>query len=1150
MFALGRSASPRLLQPPSKGWATLLQFAGLGYGKCYRELVLRGIFCGRCETSIQIAEEVLTWPLLEEQQKLVWFASLKLGAVPLQELPPWMLLRHNLSRREMGVDLLSIDGSKAVLCRCGGANGAVSHHDIKRFLRTARWVCKADELVLVTRWGTKLSSESKKWLRLYNAKHEVISKNEIQRQSATGSRTPHSQADAAASGSPPLRPCQQACLEACANGARVIQMACGTGKTRVIRELAQNVSGKVLVIVPSRLLLEQFATEFPTFCKVGTGYNRNINKRALGFIAVSDSVHLLERIEFQTIFVDEAHHPLPPGMPSRWGSLLCDYDLYVPFVAAGHVYAGLVHLLLRHPGRFRRVLAYCNTVAEAKLVQRAFEEVGMEAWHINAGTNRKQREETIQAFCGRMQKPAHVLVTVQVLGEGVNIPNADTCMFVEPRDSYTSIVQAVGRVLRQHAAKPLAHIILPAVTMPAEEGTLAGGLKEAGLMSSSSDVVTCIPAGSYGQASDAHPLNRSLLVGSATAFRKASPLSDPAYEKPYRMIDSSSKSQHIHPAIHKLASGMLEGEFARKSDSQARAKGSQQAFRNIGGTVLHSPAHGPHNERAEDEYEQNLRTLDGSGSSSAEARALARASTASRKPSHSWTGDTQDPEQRVEDMLADTHMPNSARARAGSDNINDSVVTSSTVESALPSPEAMQRREAVSAAPLRQHVATHHRMKLSRVPDAQRDRSGFSQLERFLSVLGRADSRLAVPHSRMLGSRIWLVNCGSSAGFDTASVQSWLRLLAPILANPDPFEARVLQLEDFVEKHGRLPFPGRPPPEKQLSVWLKNTGALRILRSRPVSDFDGFDLRMLFDAARRWSESQWLQEDKDLRPGSILAKEVSVAEEGVLTFGLTLKEILEGWSLLFSFAPAAEGGAADGKLLPSLYVARDGRLSASFADSKENLCRQIFSAQLVSHRVSSEEKGDMADVDLESGSSQTSSTCTSEHCGSIVMVRAIEISRIALTAAGYTVAYFFSIHGSREDATRFLQLALSVALSGTCALEGACFYETAARQKGYDRGFDFSTGRNPYATQSTLWFASSCIVGVVAFFVYSRESSPQIVLATLQLSFFLMSALNHWYETVAHGNWHWQNMARPVLSLAMVTGAVPILMKDTQLNHF
>ena len=43
----------------------------------------------------------------------------------------------------------------------------------------------------------------------------------------------------------PLRPCQLDCLDACAKGARVIEMACGTGKTRVIKELASNVSGRV-----------------------------------------------------------------------------------------------------------------------------------------------------------------------------------------------------------------------------------------------------------------------------------------------------------------------------------------------------------------------------------------------------------------------------------------------------------------------------------------------------------------------------------------------------------------------------------------------------------------------------------------------------------------------------------------------------------------------------------------------------------------------------------------------------------------------------------------------------------------------------------------------------------------------------------------
>ena len=43
---------------------------------------------------------------------------------------------------------------------------------------------------------------------------------------------------------PVLRPCQTDCLKACAKGARIIEMACGTGKTRVIKELVRNISGR------------------------------------------------------------------------------------------------------------------------------------------------------------------------------------------------------------------------------------------------------------------------------------------------------------------------------------------------------------------------------------------------------------------------------------------------------------------------------------------------------------------------------------------------------------------------------------------------------------------------------------------------------------------------------------------------------------------------------------------------------------------------------------------------------------------------------------------------------------------------------------------------------------------------------------------
>ena len=135
--------------------------------------------------------------------------------------------------------------------------------------------------------------------------------------------------------------------------------------------------------------------------------------------------------------------------------VLCDYDITVPAVTEHHAYVCLADLLLKQAGRFRRVLAYCNTVAEAKKFQMVSEKVGLAAWHINSKSRCKARVKAIDEFSDALQKPVHVLVTVEVLGEGINIPNADTCMFVEPRNSYRSVIQAIGRVLRHHPGKTL-----------------------------------------------------------------------------------------------------------------------------------------------------------------------------------------------------------------------------------------------------------------------------------------------------------------------------------------------------------------------------------------------------------------------------------------------------------------------------------------------------------------------------------------------------------------------------------------------------------------------------------------------------------------------------------------------------------------------
>ncbi|CAJ1416632.1 unnamed protein product [Effrenium voratum] len=378
--------------------------------------------------------------------------------------------------------------------------------------------------MLVTSSPDVLSKQSKNWLRRSKTKRQTLPSTTPRRSTRLSREA--SEVGQADCSDPRLRPCQRDCLKACAKGARVIEMACGTGKTRVIKEVVQNISGRVLITLSLRALLEQFAIDFPSFGKVGTGYNKDIDWTAQGFLAVTDSVHLLEQLEFDAIFVDEAHHPLPAGFPKsqevyRFSAthcdepdfrysmgqamedrILCDYDLTVPVVTPhhGHTYLSLASLLSKQAGRFRRVLAYCNSVREAKNFLIVLEKLGMAAWHMNGDTPPKKRKEILEQFAGALRKPVHVLVTVEVLGEGINIPNADTCMFVEPRSSYRSIVQAIGRVLRPHPAKPLAHIVLPAVALPPE-----GPRQEVLPAVGSTSVSPQIPVGLAGGSAVANP---------------------------------------------------------------------------------------------------------------------------------------------------------------------------------------------------------------------------------------------------------------------------------------------------------------------------------------------------------------------------------------------------------------------------------------------------------------------------------------------------------------------------------------------------------------------------------------------------------------------------------------------------------------------
>eukprot|EP00438_Fugacium_kawagutii_P002182 Skav228816 [mRNA] locus=scaffold359:340431:343094:+ [translate_table: standard] len=134
----------------------------------------------------------------------------------------------------------------------------------------------------------------------------------------------------------------------------------------------------------------------------------------------------------------------------------------VPVLSEGDPRPGLVELIQNLP-LSRKILAFCNTVHEAQAFTSTLSEAGIAADHYNGKTGPVERQDILKSF----QRPElhggiRVLVTVDVLSEGVDLPVADTCLFVAPRQG-VRLRQCVGRVLRKHHEKVDALVIAPPI---------------------------------------------------------------------------------------------------------------------------------------------------------------------------------------------------------------------------------------------------------------------------------------------------------------------------------------------------------------------------------------------------------------------------------------------------------------------------------------------------------------------------------------------------------------------------------------------------------------------------------------------------------------------------------------------------------------
>ena len=596
--------------------------------------------------------------------------------------------------------------------------------------------------------------------------------------------------------------------------------------------------------MPLRALLDQFSSDFPGFCKVGTGHNKNINFDAKQFIAVTDSVGLLQDIHFDVAFVDEAHHPLPLGMPKckelyqfsathkdepdfRYtmgraieDGVLSDYDITVPSISKHHEYVCLAGLLLKQAGRFRRVLAYCNTVAEAKRFDMVLQEMGLAAWHINGKTAFKSRRAAIKEFSGRLQKPVHVLVTVEVLGEGINIPNADTCMFVEPRRSYRSIVQAIGRVLRHHPAKTIAHLVLPAVAVPNQKPD-------------------CSPGGQETVKNPA-PVQQLEIVNMPN---KSDTQIDTVWAEAAESIKNGHGNVRPVPLPQKLlhpnggAVPVHHHKRQRKgwnSDLWAQVNGSGQTSGGQLPAVLSNPGSKKDPQRVQITWNEkglNQMRVQSSCLSAGPLDSIhTGGSTGGRRNSSRSKTDHSE------------HLHQAGALQDGEAYLNDTIYSSSLHSdhafSLQIGGEIGQHPDLVDTySRKRQHLSWRTFRRNNR--DTEFGAKYDYQLERFLSVLLQADDRL-VGTSPM--HRIQIVDC--SLGLEGELGVEWmmkdvLSRLDDILHQKDWWETRLKQVEAFVAQHGKLPRQGRAGgstdlAEAVLGNWIHNQGRNFHLKLLPL----------------------------------------------------------------------------------------------------------------------------------------------------------------------------------------------------------------------------------------------------------------------------------------------------------------------------
>lgn len=119
--------------------------------------------------------------------------------------------------------------------------------------------------------------------------------------------------------------------------------------------------------------------------------------------------------------------------------------------------ANIIENLVTYSKDYRDVCAvgFCVSQDHAKFMARKFNDAGLQADYLIA-ENANRRADVLNAL---RRKDIHYLFVVDIVNEGVDIPEIDTVLFLRPTESLTIFLQQLGRGLRLHDNKDILTVL-------------------------------------------------------------------------------------------------------------------------------------------------------------------------------------------------------------------------------------------------------------------------------------------------------------------------------------------------------------------------------------------------------------------------------------------------------------------------------------------------------------------------------------------------------------------------------------------------------------------------------------------------------------------------------------------------------------------